>query len=48
MKFVCLSEYGKLRMLIGVGDDLAFIGNKEIKNFVNYKYVLKCTSTYIC
>ena len=44
----CLSEYGKLRRFIGVGDDRAFIGNMRINNFGHTKYVLKCTSTYIC
>jgi hypothetical protein len=48
MEFVCLSAYGKLRKLIGVGDDRELIGNMRINNFGYYKYVLKCTSTYIC
>jgi hypothetical protein len=32
MEFVRLSEYGKLRRLIDVGDDRVFIGNIRIDN----------------
>jgi len=33
MQVVCLSGYGKLRRLRGIGDDRAFIGNTRINKF---------------
>jgi hypothetical protein len=40
MEFVCLSEYGKLRRVIGLGDDREFIDNMRNNNFGHYKSVL--------
>ena len=48
MEFVCLSEYGKLRKITGIGDDRAFVGNMRINNFGHNKSALKYTNTYIC